>query len=109
MLERPHLDFPVRLTTGGRLFVNEQGSDAEVAACIAVIINWPQGTREGDPGFGILDPLFESGGPDLAAIRTAVAANEPRVVNLGDEVLERTLRRGRARVEIDYGQRAEGE
>lgn len=106
MADRPHLAFPVQLTPGGgSLIVNEQGSDLEVEDCIAVILSWPQGTREGFESFGTPPELFASGGPDLDEIREAVVEDEPRAAEVRDELLHRALRRGIAEVTLGFDQR----
>jgi hypothetical protein len=105
MPERPHLAFPVQLK-GSQLLEVEQDSDREVSDCIAVILGWPQGTRQGYPDFGTPNELFESGGPDLAALREAVAASEPRALALRDTVLDAALRRGIANVRFGFDQAA---
>lgn len=104
MPERPHLNFPVKLRPGGRLLVNEQDSDAEVEGCIAAVLSWPIGTRRGDPGFGVPNELFESGGPHLDEIRAAVSANEPRAAGVRDEVIDQALRAGIATVRVGFDQ-----
>lgn len=103
MPERPHLAFPVQLK-GGQLLAVEQDSDREVADCIATILGWPQGTRQGREDFGAPNELFQSGGPDLAALREAVATSEPRALALRDTVLDATLRRGLANVRFGFDQ-----
>lgn len=75
---RPHLAFPARLGPDGRFVVNEQDTDAEVADSIAIVLLWPQGTRESIPDFGVPNQLFHSGGVDPLELRTAVVASEPR-------------------------------
>jgi hypothetical protein len=104
MPERPHLSYPVKLLPSGRLLTNEQDSDAEVADCIAVVLSWPVGTRQGEPDFGVPGQLFGSGGPDLSEIRNAVTANEPRAAGVRDEVIEAALRRGVATVRVGFDQ-----
>jgi hypothetical protein len=109
-MKRPHLAFPVQLSQGGSLLANEQDSDAEVADCIAVVLSWPYGTRQGDESFGVPSQLFDSGGPDLAEIRQAVVNDEPRAEEVADEVLETALRGGVGTVEVAFDQRSgEGE
>lgn len=105
MAERPHLAFPVQLSSSGQLLVNEQGSDEEVEDCIAVILTWPQGTREGFETFGTPPQLFASGGPDLAEIRDAVVEDEPRAADVRDELIRRSIRKGVGEVIVGFDQR----
>ena len=105
MPQRPHIAYPVTLTPGGRLRANEQDTEAEVADCIAVILSWPIGTRRGEPGFGVPTELFESGGPRLDEIHDAVVSNEPRAVDVSEEVLDATLARGIASVTVGFDER----
>jgi hypothetical protein len=103
MPERPHLAYPVQLTHGQLLAV-EQDSDREVADCIAVILSWPQGTMQGNPDFGTPVELFESGGPDLGIIRDAIATSEPRAVGLRDTLIDAHLRGGVGKVLVGFDQ-----
>lgn len=104
MPERPHIAFPPRLTSGGRLAVNEQDSPDDVASCIATILLWPRGTRRGMADFGIVSPLFHD--PNLDELREDVAVSEPRATTLTPELLDEALSRGveRIRLGFDTGQ-----
>lgn len=58
----------------------EQGSDQEIAACMAVVLSWPLGTREGNPDFGVDEQAFLNDGASLDEIRQALDVNEPRAL-----------------------------
>lgn len=105
MPERPHIAFPPRLTSGGRLAVNEQDSDEDVASGIAVILSWPRGTRRGKPDFGVPPPLFEQA--ELSELRDAVMANEPRAATIDPELLDTTMRRGIESIRFGFNQGSE--
>lgn len=105
MPERPHLAYPVQVTPGGRLLAVEQDSDREVADCIAVILNWPKGTRIDSPDFGTPPPVFNSGGPDLGEMRRCVAMNDQRAApNVRDVLLNAALEGGVADVLVAFDQ-----
>jgi hypothetical protein len=104
-LEPRHLAFPVELE-GGRFCTNPQGSDEEVADCIAVCISYERGTRRGKPGFGVPEMVFRQGGPDIPALQAALVSNEnePRAryeIELDDDRLLEAL----ALVEVGFDER----
>lgn len=72
--------FPPQLGPDGAFASAAQGSDLEVASAMAVVILWPQGTRQLDEDFGTPEVAFDTGGADLDAIRAALAYGEPRAV-----------------------------
>lgn len=52
-----HLDVPYRRVNGAPV-VNEQGSLADIAACVYAVAVTEIGARDELPDFGILDPTF---------------------------------------------------
>jgi len=104
-LEPRHLAFPLELE-GSRFCSHAQDSDEEIADCIAVCVSYERGTRRGMPGFGVPSMVFRQGGPDLAALQSALVSdeNEPRAryeVELDDDRLLEAL----ALVEIGFDER----
>lgn len=87
----PHLDFPMRLTTGGQFATVDQDSDAELVACIALLLAYPRGSRPDVPNFGVPEQLFLQGGVNLDEIRAALEDYEPRVVTAPDHVLQEAM------------------
>lgn len=77
---REHPVYPLRLGAGGIIVTAEQGSDAEIQSCMAVVLKWPLGTRELDPDFGVPEENFQTGGADLDDIKAALAHGEPRAL-----------------------------
>ena len=73
-----HLTWPLTVGDSGLLVTAPQNSDMEIASCMAVVLLWPQGTRDTDPEFGIADQVGLQGGASLAELRTALARYEPR-------------------------------
>lgn len=103
MPDRPHIAWPVRLAANGQILCVEQDSDDDLASCIATCLLWPLGTRNLNPDFGIRDPLFRQGGPDLDEIRQQLLLNEPRAettVTLDDPTLTGFI----ARVTVGFNQ-----
>jgi len=79
----PHVAWPIRI--GGAVgnpsyATNQQGTNEEVAACVAVIVGYERGTRDDDLDFGIRDPTFETRPLDIADIEASVEDYEPRAV-----------------------------
>lgn len=72
-----HFALPFRLV-GGRAAVVEQDTDAEIRQCSRVVLMCPQGARLELPSFGLPDPAFRVGGPDLAAMERTLDTWEPR-------------------------------
>lgn len=72
-----HFALPFRLA-GARAAVIEQDTDAEIRQCAAVALMCPQGARLELPSFGLPDPAFRVGGPDLTAIERTLDTWEPR-------------------------------
>ena len=73
-----HLTYPLQVGADGALVTAQQGSDAEIESCMAVVLKWPLGTRELDPDFGVPEEQFLTGGANLDEIRVALAHGEPR-------------------------------
>lgn len=99
-----HLKWPLELGPKGSLVTVEQDTNADVANCINVILNYPQGSRLDLPKFGLPGQIGLPGGPNLNDIRQAVLAFEPRAdvnVHLTDSI----IRAGISRVEVDYATR----
>lgn len=74
----PTFDLPLRVNpvTGG-FAVLEQGSDADVANCVAVVLSTPVGSRIEAPDFGVPDLMFTEH-VDTAALAAAITEWEPR-------------------------------
>lgn len=96
-----HLRLPLRFVRGRAVTV-AQGSGEELLQNVEVILRYPQGFRLDDPEFGIPDPAFAQGGPDLGPIREAIERYEERADALvtGDD---RDLAELVARVRVDVG------
>jgi phage baseplate assembly protein W len=84
----PHFAVPFRFGANGHADCVEQDSHDDVFQCVTAIINTPRGARLDLPDFGIVDPLFDEGGPDTADITAAIEAHEDRaslVVDLSQD------------------------
>jgi phage baseplate assembly protein W len=77
VVQTPHLAIPFRLDGSGRFAVVEQDSPDELAACVAVCLATPEGSRAEVPDYGT--PRFEFNLPDANNVIAAVAEWEPRV------------------------------
>lgn len=77
MTDLPHFTLPLRLDRTG-FAVAEQDTPEEIAGCIWAILLCPQGFRAELPEFGIDDPTFSQGAPDIEEIADAVAEWEAR-------------------------------
>lgn len=73
-----HLTYPLQVGADGTLVTAQQGADAEIESCMAVVLKWPLGTRESDDDFGVPDEQFLTNGANLDEIRTALQHGEPR-------------------------------
>lgn len=73
----PHFAIPFRIVAGAAV-VNEQGSPADIQACAAAVIRYPQGACVELPEFGIPDQALRENGGEPGEITTAVATWEPR-------------------------------
>ena len=71
-----HLALPIAVTGSGRLATVEQDSEADLAQCVALLVDTRPGERRAEPGYGVPDPLF--GGVDLAEITQAIVTWEDR-------------------------------
>lgn len=79
----PHLALPITLSGTGAATAfeaNQQGTDSEVAACVAAICSFQRGSREEAPEFGILDPAFTTRPVDIADVQQACETYEPRAI-----------------------------
>ncbi len=86
MASRPHIAWPIQLDSNNQLLTCEQGSDQDIASCMATILCWPLGARDLDPEFGITTPLFRQGGADLDEIKQQLLLREPRAATtIADE------------------------
>jgi hypothetical protein len=75
-VETPHFDLPFRLDPTVR--VVEQDSLDDVANCVEAILRYRVGYRLSLLEFGIRDPAFRQGGPDLDEIAQAIEEFEDR-------------------------------
>jgi hypothetical protein len=73
----PHFAIPFRFA-GGAAVVTEQDTTDEILGCELAILLCPVGFRVELPEFGIADPTFSQGIPDVDAIAAALIAWEPR-------------------------------
>jgi hypothetical protein len=73
----PHFDVPFRYQ-GGAPVVNEQGSDADVAACVFAVVATEPGVFLDLPDFGLPDPTFSQEPIDPATILGPISVWEPR-------------------------------
>lgn len=107
MPDRPQIAWPFQLDADGNVLCVEQDSDRDIASCNATCVLWPLGTRRLTPDFGITDPLFRQGGPDLDEIRRQLMLNDSRAqdtVDLDDRQLTDFL----AHVTVGFDQTTEG-
>src|SRR3954471_17166589 len=84
----PHFAVPFRFGVDGHADCVEQDSHDDVFQCVTAILKTPRGARLDLPDFGIKEPLFDEGGPDIAEITAASEAHEDRaslVVDLTQE------------------------
>lgn len=79
MNDVPHLALPIEFY-GGRYRVNQQGTNDEIAACVAVVCSFARGSREEAPEFGILDPAFQQQPIDITDVQQACETYEPRAI-----------------------------
>lgn len=77
MTDFPHFSIPFRVE-GARAVVVEQDSTDDVVACVLAILLCPKGYRAELPEFGLEDPTFTEGAPDIDAIARAISEWEPR-------------------------------
>lgn len=77
-----HFDLPFRLGRDGSFTVNEQGSDADIQACMLSIVSQRVGYRDDRPELGVHDPVHRQGGADLEEVRQAIDEFEPRAHEL---------------------------
>jgi hypothetical protein len=106
-VDRAHIAWPFQLDRNGHILTVEQDSDQDVASCIATCVLWPLGTRRLNLQFGISNPLFRQGGPDLDEIRTQLMLNDSRavdIVELDDQQLTDFL----ATVTVGFDQTTDG-
>lgn len=75
-MERPQFAYPLRLGPDGDFVCVEQGTDAEVAVNINLILDWPLGFRRSDPNYGVALG-FDDAAEALGEIAAAVAEQEP--------------------------------
>ena len=73
----PHLAWPITFANA-RYATNDQDTDAEVIAAVAVIVSFEKGYRAEDPAFGITDPTFSLSPVDTDDIISTVTEYEPR-------------------------------
>ncbi len=79
MSEVRTLTWPLRVGANGQFASTEQGSETDVASCVAAILCYPRGWRPDNIEFGRpADIAFTQGGTDTAAIVRAIAEQEPR-------------------------------
>jgi|SRR5215467_2143254 len=86
MTELPHFTLPFQWSSSGGVLsaaVNEQESNAEIAACCEAIARTTQGQRTSLPEFGVPELEFNTS-PEFArgALVTALTEFEPRVDSL---------------------------
>ncbi len=73
----PCISWPFMFTDNGPGVV-EQGSYAEVLACVQTVVNCPVGACPELPTFGIPDPTFQPAPPNTSALLAAIKQWEPR-------------------------------
>lgn len=73
----PHIAIPIAIRDAAYVST-QQDTNAEVAGCVAVILQFPLGYREEAPEFGITDPTFSDRPIDTTEIESQVEAYEPR-------------------------------
>jgi phage baseplate assembly protein W len=74
----PQFDAPFRLDHDGQVATVEQGSPADVAACVYNIAVCPQGAKLGDPAFGVPSLLFNTIPLNTSGLLAALRKFEPR-------------------------------
>lgn len=79
-----HFALPFQLD-GSSFVTVEQDSEEDITACIVGILRSRINYRDDRPEFGISDPTYRQGGPDLETLRAVIDTFEPRA----DRVLSR--------------------
>ena len=77
MTDLPHFAIPFRFDNGAAVVVEQDTTD-EILGCELAILLCPVGFRVELPEFGIPDPTFSQGVPDVEVIAAALTAWEPR-------------------------------
>ena len=77
MDDLPHIALPIQIL-GSAFATNQEGTNDEVAACVAAIVAFPLASRDEAPDFGIADPTFSVRPIDTTEIEEAVETWEPR-------------------------------
>jgi hypothetical protein len=93
------LAFPI-VFANGQIQTVPQGSEADIAGCIAIVCSYTPGTRRGRPGFGVPELNFDDR-VEVGALKDAVLANEPRAANVSASVLREAA--GVAGVQLTFG------
>src|SRR5262245_58835544 len=73
----PHINWPIQVQ-GAAYATNQQDTDQEAAANIAVLCCFERGTRIENTDFGITDPTFQQIPVDTGDIERQAAIYEPR-------------------------------
>lgn len=73
-----HLAVPFRLGPDGQPVTVVQDTIDDIAGCVTVLCNTPQGERLDLPDYGIPDQTFAQGEPSVAVVQAAIADWEPR-------------------------------
>lgn len=89
MPDTPHFAFPFRLGATGAPAVNEQGSPADVGACVDAALRVRPGQLPDSPRFGTPDLTFTQLPLDTERVVVALAASEPRARVLAEEFPDR--------------------
>lgn len=77
MTDLPHFALPFRFANGAAVVVEQDTTD-EILTCELAILLCPVGFRVELPDFGIADPTFSQGVPDVSVIAAALTQWEPR-------------------------------
>lgn len=93
----PKLSLPLRLGSEGRFATVEQDSGSEVAACVYAVLATPLGSRLEVPGYGIVDPTFDTLPLNLSESLAAISDWEPRANVQTTEEIEAATER------VSYG------
>lgn len=82
-VETPHFNLPFSLDGHNQV---EQDSPDDVAHCVAAILLYRVDYLMALPEFGITDPVFRQGGPNIDEIAAAIAEFEPRAAAEIDDI-----------------------
>lgn len=107
MAVAPQLAWPLELTSQGVIRTVPQDSDEELKMSMEIALRYEPGTRRMALRYGVPSQLFRQSGPDLGAIRAALAESEPRV-ETNPELATATIVNYASTIDLEFDARAAG-